>query len=543
MMDELIEILERIEKSALQKSLKREIFKAELLARRGEVAVLLSSGYMKAGSAVASVEGDTITPFGWVIDARRYGNRFLLAVKEVEEFDGEAIVEAENVLSIMLRMEAAENADEILKFQYWSGEFKDVKAPEWLDRWQKECYLASCSLNEGEILLVVGPPGTGKTTFIAEVARRLAEEERVWVTSNTNIAVDNVLEKLDRALRIGHPSKITEGVRKHSYEHAFLSRIRFSDYREYAAKVAEAYREIARIQNDLLKKGRIVVGATILKGVMSVVKNYDFDTVIIDEASNTCISTALLALERAEKAVVVGDPYQLPPVYEIGSSRAAKFSAYNFLHNLYGKTLWLRRHYRSNAKIAEFAARFVYGNLEIDDRCKDVKLQKCRTTIPEVGDPEKPVVFLDCEGMERRVGKSKVNEIEAEYVCMICEEMAECVGEDSLGVISPYVKQVELIRSLMREFGLKVEVNTVHSYQGREKDVIIYSITATENPYFASERRMFNVALTRARKKFIAIGNSKALAGRNFLLSKFLRYAASEGGYVKLYRSTYETYK
>ncbi len=534
MIEELIELLDRIERSATQKVLKKVTFTAELLARKGEVAVLLSSGYIKAGSAVASVDDATITPFGWVVDARRYGRNFLLAVKEFEEFEGDTIVEAENVLSIMLRREAAENADEILRFNYWSGDLRDLEVPEWLDRWQKRCYLATCSLNSGEILLVVGPPGSGKTTFIAEAAKRLSEVERVWVTSNTNIAVDNVLEKLDKAIRVGHPSKITEGVRKHSIEYSLLSRIRFSDYREYALKVAEAYREISRIQNEVIRKGRIVVGSTILKGIMSAVKNYDYDTVIIDEASNTCISTALLALERAEKVVVVGDPYQLPPVYEIGGYKAAKFSAYNYLSKIYGKNLWLRKHYRSNAKIAEFAARNVYGFLEIDERCRDIKIERCETSIPEIGDPDKPVIFADCNGVEKRVGKSKMNEIEAEYVCMICEELADCIGEEEIGVITPYVKQVELIRSLMAEFDLNIEVSTVHSYQGREKDVIVYSITATENPYFASEKRLFNVALTRARKKFIAVGNSKALKGKNFLLSRFLRYAVSEEGYVKL---------
>jgi superfamily I DNA and/or RNA helicase len=95
---------------------------------------------------------------------------------------------------------------------------KDVSSPAWLDRWQKECFLASCSLKKGEILLVVGPPGTGKTTFIAEAAKKLAENERVWVASNTNIAVDNVLEKLEKAVRVGHPSKVTEKARRHSVE-------------------------------------------------------------------------------------------------------------------------------------------------------------------------------------------------------------------------------------------------------------------------------------------------------------------------------------
>jgi len=298
--------------------------------------------------------------------------------------------------------------------------------------------------------------------------------------------------------------------------------------------VAEAYREIARIQNDMIRKGKIVVGSTILKGMMSALKNYDFDTVIIDEASNTCISTALLALEKAEKAVVVGDPYQLPPVYEVGGHKAAKFSAYNFLINIYGKNLWLRRHYRSNAKIAEFAARHVYGFLEIDEKCRRIKIEPCKTTIPEVGDPEKPLVFIDCNGVERREGRSKVNEEEAEVVAMIAEELAECVGEENVGVITPYVKQAELIRGILSEFGVMVEVSTVHSYQGREKDVVIYSITATGNPYFASEKRLFNVALTRARKKFIAVGNSKALEGKNLLLTRFMVAAIKEGGFVRL---------
>ena len=533
MIEELVEILDRIERKTTQKMLKGEIFSAELLARRGEIAVLRSSGLIKAGSAVAEIKDDAVYPVGWVVDARRYGNSYLLAVKELEEFDGNAIVEAENILSIILRKEAAERAEEILSFSYWSGELRDLKAPDYLDKWQKKCYLATCSLGEGEIILVIGPPGSGKTTFIAEAAKKLSEEERVWVTSNTNVAVDNVLEKLDRALRIGHPSKITDGVRKHSVEYSLLSQIRFSDYREYASKVAEAYREIARIQNEMIRNGKIVVGSTILKGLMSAVKNYDFDTVIIDEASNTCISTALLALEKAEKAVVVGDPYQLPPVYEVGGHKALKFSAYSFLSKIYGKNLWLRRHYRSNAKIAEFAAKHVYGFLEIDEKCHSIKIEPCRTTIPEAGDPEKPLVFIDCDGVEKNVGKSKVNEDEAEVVAVIAEELAECVGEENIGIITPYVRQAELIRSIISEFGLKIEVSTVHSYQGREKDVIIYSITATGNPYFASEKRLFNVALTRARKKFIAVGSAKALQGKNLLLTRFMVAAQRDGGFVR----------
>ncbi|MCX8000774.1 MAG: Upf1 family helicase, partial [Leptospiraceae bacterium] len=114
----------------------------------------------------------------------------------------------------------------------------------------------------------------------------------------------------------------------------------------------------------------------------------------------------------------------------------------------------------------------------------------------------------------------------------ICDELEEAIGEEEIGIITPYLKQKELIKSILGDFGINCEVATVHSYQGREKEVIIYSITATKNLFFASDKRIFNVALTRARAKFIALGSSRALEGRNFLLSRFLEYVKQKGGYV-----------
>ncbi|MEM0303118.1 MAG: AAA domain-containing protein [Archaeoglobaceae archaeon] len=528
----LLELLDKIEKVVEKKVKEKEVYDAEVLARKGEIAIIFSSGSIPTGSVVAWLENEII-PFGWVIDVRRTKKGYILAVKEFESLEGERLIEAENLLGIALRKEIVSRMDEILDFKYWSGA-KKVLPPEWLDKWQKECFSASCSLEEGEILLVIGPPGTGKTTFIVESAKKLSREERVWITSNTNIAVDNVLEKLEKALRIGHPSKLTEDVKRHSVEAKILSGITFGDYEELATRIHNAYREIAKIQEEMLNTGRIAVGSTILKGAMSIIRNYEFDTVFIDEASNTCISLALLALERAKKAVIVGDPYQLPPVYEINVPNAVRFSAFNYLYELYGKSLWLRRHYRCNADIIAFSAKEIYGNLEIDSRCLDVKIPKVETSIPELGDPERPVLFIDCDGEEKKVGRSKINELEAELACQICDELVEVIGEEEIGIITPYLKQKELIKSILNDFGVNCEVATVHSYQGREKEVIIYSITATQNLFFASDKKIFNVALTRARGKFIAIGNSKSIKNKNFLLSKFLDYAKQKGGYISV---------
>lgn len=528
----LQELLERIEEKIARKLLQKEVFSAEILARRGETAIILSSGPIQPGSSVAWVN-ESAVPFGFVLDVRRVKDGFLLAVKEFEKMDGNRIAEAENLLSIALRREAVERIDEILDFKNWSG-IRKVSAPEWLDKWQRECYSAACSLEEGEILLVVGPPGTGKTTFIAESVKLLSKDERVWVTSNTNVAVDNVLEKLEKALRIGHPSKILGNAKKHSLEARILSQIKFSSYEDFAKKIADAYKEITKLQEEVLKDGRIVAGATILKGAMSVLSRFEFDTVFIDEASNTCISTALIALGRAKKAVIVGDPYQLSPVYEVNIPNAHNFSAFNYLYEIYRRSLWLRRHYRCNADIIGFSAKEVYGRLEIDERCFDIRIPKIETTIPEVGDPEKAVLFIDCKGEEKKVGASKINEVEAELAFEICDELSAAIDEKEIGVITPYVKQRELISSMLEDFGIKCEVSTVHSYQGREKEVIVYSITATKNLYFPSDKRLFNVALTRARSKFIAIGNAKAIERKRVLLSRFLEYVKARKGYVAL---------
>ncbi|NHW88365.1 MAG: AAA family ATPase [Archaeoglobales archaeon] len=527
----LSEILEKIEKTIERRLLEKEVYEAEVIVRKGDIVVILSSGAIQPGNSVAWVE-DGIFPFGFVVDARKTRNGFVLAVKEFERMEGERIIEAENLLSLALRREALERMDEILNFEYWSGK-KNVEAPAWLDKWQKECYSAACSLEEGEILLVIGPPGSGKTTFIAESAKFLSENERVWVTSNTNVAVDNVLEKLEKAIRIGHPSKITDDAKKHSLEARILSQIDFKNYEDFASRIANAYREIIRMQEEILKKGKITVGATILKGAMSVVRNFNFDTVIIDEASNTCLSTALIALEKAKKAVVVGDPYQLPPVYEINIPNSYKFSAFNHLYEKYRKALWLRKHYRCNSEIIYFSAKEIYGRLEIDERCRNIKIPKIETTIPKIGDPMRPLVFIDCEGEERKVGSSKINEVEAEIVVEICDELVSVLDENEVGIITPYVRQRELISQMLEDFGIGCEVSTVHSYQGREKEVIIYSITATKNFYFPSDKRLFNVALTRARSKFIAIGNAKNLEGKNLLLSRFLNYVKQRDGYLE----------
>lgn len=463
------------------------------------------------------------------------------------------------------------------------SDVRDVKNSFPLDDSQVEATEAILGLKDNEILLIIGPPGTGKTRVIAKAAFELAMRgERVLIASHTNRAVDNALELLpvEYSLRVGRPEKVLPNIRP--YLLSYKARTALGKTLDYIEKEIEKLKNsinsLYEVRNEWLKidykdkynqikpklsllKERLkqlyekrntmlreeserlisearIIGSTLIKSQLPPLDKEYFDIVLIDECSQASITLALLGMVKAKRWVLIGDHKQLLPIFQTLDLRDKNsqrvLSAFCYMLDKYSnRKLWLRRHYRSNDRIIGFSQRYVYNSeIEPDKSCKEIKLRLKR--YPQdlaFLDPDLPVVFLHIEGMETiEEGGSRANEAEVKAVGRIVRALKSLgVRSEDIGVITPYRAQRNRIKEELRDE--KLEVNTVDAFQGREKDVIIFSITSTVNLDFVDDENRLNVAFTRARRKLIVIGNIKSILRRNeSLLYKFVTYAKENNG-------------
>ncbi len=477
--EELKKVLYQEKERAKKELFKREKFKGEILEKRGDFAILRLEKEVESGKTLGYFD-DSISNFGYVVSSQ--GKEVLVKLMTKEE--PEEFIESENLslYDVQIEMLNRFNPEVIRPF---SKKFK-LKYNERLDKWQNLAFSATMEMGKGEFLLVIGPPGTGKTRFIVEAAKSV---NKCLITAHTNRAVDNILQSFSKAVRIGYKR-----------ENLF----------EEIERLKEIRREIARAK---------VVGATLMKCAFF---NFPtrFDYVFVDESSQANIAEVLSAVYSGERVVLVGDPYQLPPV--LRCKKPERFSAFNFFYKISRKAVWLRTHYRSNPEIIGFSAKYIYGGkLKAHSSCRKIslKFKKSPQKFNRILNPKLPVVMLIVWGREERVGQSKINRREAVLSAELFRELT-CCGIRDIGIITPYVEQRKLIKNFVN-----CEVNTVDAFQGREKDVIIYS---TVSPGFSSNWRRFNVAVTRAKKKLIVISNVSILNFKNSLLYKFYEYAKSK---------------
>ena len=455
------------------------------------------------------------------------------------------------------------------------SDIRDVREGFRLDKSQINAIEAALGLEDYELLLIVGPPGTGKTRVIAKIAYELAKRnEKVLITSHTNRAVDNAIEllPLDIALRVGRPEKILKHVKPYLLSYR-ARELLGKELREIEEKLEKYLRSLRGIREELKRttdkytktklkeimaslKSEIyeliirrnnmireeaerlvheipIVGSTLIKSQLYPLQDVDFDTVIIDEASQASITLALLAMVKGKKWIIVGDHKQLLPIFKTVEEyeKRVKFSAFASLLEKYRhRHLWLTVHYRSHPDIIGFSAKYIYENrIKPDSSCyRKILVLKNKPKL-ELLDHNKPVVFVHVLSKSSKANGSKVNEEEVKVTCNIVKELIRCgVDPTSIGIITPYRAQRELV---IEELGniLKnktVEVGTVDAFQGREKDVIIFSITDTSTFKFSIDSHRLNVAFTRAKLKLIVLGNVSAIAkkARGTLLWKFVEY-------------------
>lgn len=429
------------------------------------------------------------------------------------------------------------------------------------------------ALRARDVAIVHGPPGTGKTTTLVElIVRSIARGEKILAVAPSNVGADNLLEKLlargVRTLRLGHPARVLPELRgatldlaveKHPLmRDARKSLARAQQLRERASRkgnwdpASRQMREEAKAlfydarQSERDAAQRLLSEADVLCATLTgidpeILGDRAFDLAVVDEACQSTEPASWLATLRCNRVVMAGDPFQLPPTVLSHEAVRENFQV-SLLERLMERwgTKAARRlevQYRMHVDIMDFSsAEFYEGSLTADPSVASHLLSDMDGVI---ADPltTTPVTFFDTAGAEfaeekEPDGESKRNPREAFAAAQIVQRLIEAgVPGEGIAVIAPYAAQVRLLRRSIAFEG--VEIDTVDGFQGREKEAVVLSLVRS-NPEgeigFLSDVRRMNVALTRARRKLIAIGDSATLGGHPFY-ARALAYWESRGAY------------
>ena len=292
---------------------------------------------------------------------------------------------------------------------------------------------------------------------------------------------------------------------------------------------------IKAIISEIIENAK-VIASTAVSSCHYFLDNTEFDVMIMDEASQVASFMSLLPLMKSKKFILVGDNKQLQPIEEGNISKEMNLSIFNRLFEMYPEdSTFLPTQYRMHKTIAQIANEIFYeGKLRTSkqsaERILNLKVGKHLFLNPKI-----PVVFIDTSKVnyyEDEVGAGCSNAQEAKYVAyLVSLFIKKGIKAKDIGIITPYVKQCYLIEEFLDNIKIKgVEVNTVHKFQGREKDIIIMSFAKSKKYSFPlyklkfiENKTLVNVAITRARKKLILVGNSKTLNQSKLLDTVFCK--------------------
>lgn len=434
-------------------------------------------------------------------------------------------------------------------------------------------------LTAKDVALIHGPPGTGKTRTLVEVIRLAAARgEKVLATAASNTAVDNLAERLVVAgvnvVRLGHPARVSAAMESRSLDalleatpdytlarkwmaeaNVLFKRMRAPsrapiDRPERRAMAAEA-RALMRdarahlkgIQEAILARADVVC-ATATGADATLLDELDFELVVLDEATQCPDPCALIALARGKRAVLAGDPRQLPPTVVDRDAAAQGLSRTMFeALDAQDRAAFVRMlvvQHRMHETLMRFPSDSMYGGaLAAADEVRAHTLADLGIA-PDGLRPD-PLAFVDTAGKgwdERRAGEdpSTSNPQQAERTAAeVRRLLSRGVALTDIGVITPYDAQVRLLRArLETEWRAGLEIGSVDGFQGREKEAIVVDLVRSNGEgaigFLADTRRM-NVALTRARRFLLVVGDSATLSG-NAYYGAFMDAAERAGAHV-----------
>lgn len=396
--------------------------------------------------------------------------------------------------------------------------------------------------------LVLGMPGTGKTTTIAHIIRALVSQGKsVLLTSYTHTAVDNILLKLkDDAipiLRLGAIAKISPEVQT---------------FARLASTPKKSFEEIRSQWHD-----SPIVATTCLGISHAIFNERTFDYCIVDEASQITLPVCLGPIRLANTFILVGDHYQLPPLVQNEDARKGglDISLFKHLSDTHpSSVVYLEHQYRMCADVMALSNNLIYdgrlkcGSQAVADRTitiphmenlsqhhfspASLSLSQTKKSFcpgPAKGgcwlrdllDPETKVAFINTDSLgliarEQAKGNRIVNPTEANICTQIVEALIT-VGIDAseIGVMTHYRSQLALLKNLIGKQGRGtggVEMHTADRFQGRDKEVIVLSLVRSNAMGSIGELlkdwRRINVAFTRAKTKLLVVGSRETLKGK-----------------------------
>lgn len=430
--------------------------------------------------------------------------------------------------------------------------------------------VAISTAKKNDITVIWGPPGTGKTYTMAQIAKdALQNGKSVLVVSHSNVSVDGVVKqtvaglrnaKMDdlltngKVLRYGYVRD--EELSMDSYAVAYnyvlnhrpdlrerMDQLRaekeklrqtggyLSQKREQIEKDLKKLRaEVRNEERKYVEKAKLVATTISKVTIDPLFDERDFDIVMFDEVSMAYVPQIIVAAMYArEKIILVGDFRQLAPIVQseaknvlgvdifsyLGIARGAKVCAHPWL-------VMLNEQRRMHPAISAFPNKYIYNNLLQDHDSVQSNRADIVSREPLSGNA---INLINLYGTYAAAMKNSDNSrfnILSAIVAFSTALQAEENGEKSIGIITPYAAQTRLIRAMIQDHRKKEETDvacsTVHQFQGSERNLIIFdaveSYPASKVGWLMgkvmdSVTRLINVAITRARGKLVVVTYAK----------------------------------